>query len=509
MNSLYVLGQILKADFLERVRRYSFLVVLGLGVAAGYLAVPSSEAGYTVLVMDGYRGIYNSAWVGVMVALVTATFLTLPGFYLVKDCLSRDIESGVGQIIAASPLGKVQYMLGKFLSSFCVLMAMVGVIFSTTILMQLLRGESSHINLLQLLAPFVFIVLPAMALVAAFALLFEGIPFLRGGFGNLVWFFVWLAGLTVGMAGGGNDPLGVNGVVRELTGFAAQYLGRDSVGITIASFVQHQESGTFIWEGMAWGNFALGRLIWLLAALGLVGASALVFNRFDAKPRTRGAKKGGEKSELLSWDELGGSLLTAPGLRFSFAGMVRAELLLLFSGARWWWFGTALILQAVALGQSPGILKLSWLWPVLLWSQLGSREHKEGAAPLIFSSPGVLFRQLPAQWTAGFILAAASAGVVLVKAALAGDMGVLTSTLVGAAFIPAMALGLGVLTRGSKPFEVIFVCLWYFGPVNGIPALDFTGLSGWAGHAPAYLAVTSLLLAAAFSRRHYDLSKGL
>jgi len=40
MKTLRTLYHLTRADFLERIRRYSFLIVLALTVCAGYLFVP-------------------------------------------------------------------------------------------------------------------------------------------------------------------------------------------------------------------------------------------------------------------------------------------------------------------------------------------------------------------------------------------------------------------------------------------------------------------------------------
>jgi hypothetical protein len=58
---------------------------------------------------------------------------------------------------------------------------MVGIVAVSRIAMQLVRGEDRHIELWKLFAPFLLPAFPAMAVVAAIAVFFETIPFLRGG----------------------------------------------------------------------------------------------------------------------------------------------------------------------------------------------------------------------------------------------------------------------------------------------------------------------------------------
>jgi hypothetical protein len=70
MPALRTLFHLTRADFLERARRYSFLVML-----------------------------------------------SLPAFYLVKNAIERDEQTRVGQIIATAPLSKSLYTLDKAFSN--------------------------------------------------------------------------------------------------------------------------------------------------------------------------------------------------------------------------------------------------------------------------------------------------------------------------------------------------------------------------------------------------------
>ncbi len=83
MNSAHVLYHMVRADFLERVRRYSFLVTLA---GALYLAYGVAAEKVWIVVGNGYRGVYNSAWIGMLMSVCCSTFLSLVGFYIVKNC---------------------------------------------------------------------------------------------------------------------------------------------------------------------------------------------------------------------------------------------------------------------------------------------------------------------------------------------------------------------------------------------------------------------------------------
>lgn len=146
MNTLRAISHMMRADYLERIRRISFLITLAIGILAVSLCLPARDASYSIFayreplhvaIQGGapgtvsfptpvwYRGVYNSAWIGMVVALLATFWLGLIGFYLVKNTVERDMRTGVGQVLATTPLNRVQYTLGKTLSNFAFLTSMV------------------------------------------------------------------------------------------------------------------------------------------------------------------------------------------------------------------------------------------------------------------------------------------------------------------------------------------------------------------------------------------------
>ena len=103
MSTLRMLYHSARADFLERTRRYGFLITIGLTIYVAYLYIPPASFGYLGFSLGGVRGIYNSAWIGGIITLLCVTLLVLPGFYLVKNSITRDIDTRVGEIIATTP----------------------------------------------------------------------------------------------------------------------------------------------------------------------------------------------------------------------------------------------------------------------------------------------------------------------------------------------------------------------------------------------------------------------
>jgi hypothetical protein len=513
MNALHVLYHMVRADFLERARRYSFLVVLGATVYLGYLV---ASGRFTVWLGSTHRGVYNSAWVGVLMTMPTLFFMLFAGFYVVKNTLERDRRTGVGQIIASTPVTKRLYILGKVLSNLAVFLTIMGVLILAAVGAQLVRGEETRIVVWPLLSPFLLIWLPAMATVAALAVLFETLPGLRGGWGNVVYFFLLMTLIgyhLILLFEHATDVPFVDlmgyGLMRSvfaetLGGSIPGYDGHFQITMTRDPALQ-----PILWAGIAWTPERLAaRLYWLGVAFVFVLAATASFNRFDP---ARGLFQGIRRPFILVWrervDRWFGHLPTSASIIASRAagrfgavlgrvGLVpadrilahsrlvrtlRAELRLMLKGQRWWWHLVALGLIVAGLTGDQvrhEVLPYAWLWPLLAWSAMGVRETRHGTEQLVFSAPHPLRRQLPATWLAGVLVALLTGGGALVRLLLDGDRAGVGAWLVGALFIPALALALGCWSRNSKLFEVVYTILWYAGPVEGIAVLDFMGASG-------------------------------
>ncbi len=523
---LRALGHVALADFLERVRRGSFLAILGL---AGLLAY-SIHTGAWSMHVGRFVGRPTAPWIAALTALVTSFMLSLFGFYLVKNAVERDRATGVGQILAATPLSRPLYTLGKALSNFAVLATMVGALAAVTFLVVLLRGLPGSGHPWAVAAPFLLIALPSVAVAAALAVLFESVRWLAGGLGNVLFFFAWLGLLTGAMASGHAwlDPLGMLATHDSLVaavGAEHPEVATADLGMSLNLGPRREASTSFTWSGFRWTAARVaGRLEWLAVAAALALLAALPFDRFDrrAAPHRRGRRKRSSETKAAPPSALVATptRLTPvpPGSRRSRLGaLVVAELRLMIRGWPWWWYlGLAglLVAQALApLATARSVLvPVAWLACVLLFSPLGNREQRAGTFEILAASYRPAVRQPLAAWLAGVAVAAGVAAPAVARLLAGGEAGAVLAILAGALFVPGLALALGVWTGGPKAFEVLFTLLWYVGPLNRVPALDFSGATEQAvahGSAALWLALGLAAVAAALARRAGQLRSGL
>jgi len=511
---------IARADFLERTRRYSFFLAVLFATFLGYAAA----RGKIFLQFEGYRGVYTSGWIGALVGLAITCFVSLVGFYIVKNCVERDRLTGVGQIVAATPVSKVTYAFGKFLSNFAVLSAMVAVLAVAAVAMQFLVAEDPAMHLWALLSPFVLLALPTMALTAAVALGFEMLPGLRGGSGNVAWFFVWVFTLSAPMLSDRSwlDPMGIFTVMNSLGAEAHRYVPNYHGGMSFNIDVAQQSAQVieaWRWAGIPWNTQLIElRLMWFAAAWGLVAVVALVFDRFDTSrtSRFKALPAAGAVGQDVVQGSVSGTRMEVHLTRLdqgasgaAFGRLFVAELRLGLFGLHWWWYAVAgglLIAQLAApLDASRGpILASSWMWCVFVWSSMGVRETRFTVRQVLFSCANVVPGQVAACFAAGVLVAATAGAGAAVRLAIAQDGAGLLAWFAGVLLLPAAALFLGVLSGTSKPFEALLTVTWYIGPMNQTPGIDFTGSANGSrtfADALGCLVVAGVLLAAALGMR--------
>lgn len=525
---LRVVYHLVRADFLDRTRRYSFFVMLVLTMLASCFYLPPQNASYRTLSFGPYRGVYNSAWVGMQVAMLASFLLSLVGFYVVKNTIERDQQTGVGQIIATTPLSKPLYTLGKMLSNFAVLAAMVEVTVIVAAGIQFMRAEDTRLDLWGLLSPFLFLTLPAVAMVAALAVLFEAISWLRGSAGNVIFFLLSMAGFLFAQkdlfTGGGTkllDPFGISMPLVQIHSMLQSKFTNVTADASVGLTGTNGDSlHVFSWGGVQWTSAILWqRLFWLGLAIAIALLSALFFSRFD--PARTGIQRKRISEERADTASPTAEPATSAPLAVHLTPLAdRAhgshwivvligEIRLLLKGFSLWWYLIASGINAAMFFMPLDTTRtifypLALIWPLFIWSGLGHRETRFHTQQMVFSTAHPLVRQFPMSWLAGVLCTLLLTSGMIIHVLLAGDMGRLILSVIGALAIPSLATAMGVWVGNGRLFEVVYLVWWYAGPVNHVPLLDYMEMTQTRATIQlslAYLAIALLLLIIAFVGR--------
>jgi ABC-type transport system involved in multi-copper enzyme maturation permease subunit len=498
MQSLRSVLAIARADFFERTRSYGFLVILALTVFSAWRLVPNAGSTRAPMHFDAFRALNTAAGIGATVATMCGLWLFFIGFYLVSNAVKRDEDTGVGQIIATTQVGKATYLFGKAVSNLAVLLAILGAVSLTLVLTLLVKGEGGGFDLVALWLPLWVLVTPSLALVAALAVVAEVLFRNLRGVINVAYFFFWTFVLMASMlvfanvpvstpAGQITDMFAMRTVVEAMeTDLRLVKPEHKKLDVQVNFPFADQVDRTFVFGGFKqvfplW----LWRFAWVGVAALLVGLVAVPFRRFDPAYRHASGGQQGQKPDRVQTDQqsipVRGRSLALPSVETGspFLLLLQSELRLMLHGrSRWWWLVTGGLLVATAVAPLgiahryvlPGL----WFWHVLVLSRLGCREVSARTTEIVFAAPSPLARQLPAALGAGVALTLVLGLSVLLRQLLAGNPAGALGVVAGALFIPALALALGTWTNGSKTFEILFTVLWY-GAMNDAPPMDFAG----------------------------------
>jgi ABC-type transport system involved in multi-copper enzyme maturation permease subunit len=454
---------IARADLLERTRTFGIAIVVAALLELGYLFVPDRSAAYSTVDLGGWRGIYDSSWMGTMNAVLTIAFLPLIGFFLIRPAQSRDAVNGTYDIVASSPLPRTSVALGKWSSNVALLIAFAALLGVAAIAMQMVRGEDRSIDLLAYLLPFAIVTIPACAVTASLAMAITAIPGLRGIGGGIVWFFVWAALFVIPeqIAGNGTtalDPLGASMLTASLFHGLSVAEPHVDIGNNIAIGFSGPAKHVFRFVGIPWDGAAIGvRAVWCLVAIA-IAAAVSSFALVRTNPRARG--------RLAELPARLVALVPLPPL-------LRAELGATLGEAGPYWLAGMVGVTIAALvvpveGLARVVAPLVWIWPLGPIAFATVMDVRANCEDVLRATPTPSWRRALARATSCFLVA-----VVPVAALALRDGGAGLIALLPLAFAAAcVGLALGVLARSPLPFEGIALAIWYLGAVNRFPPLD-------------------------------------
>lgn len=483
---------IIKADYLQRTRSYSFLITLAVTVFMAYLFVPPHTASYTTLSALGYKGVYNSAWVGYVSGIMTSFMLSFYGFLLVNSGIKKDIETEVGLIIATTPVTNFKYLLSKQISNYLVLLTIAGITFMVSIVVFLVRGTGQPFILGNFIFPYLFFALPALFVVAALAVTAEVFLGKRSILQFIIYFLLFgICMAFINEQGGSDtgvfDPFGLSLMTKSITQHINTHFHEDIKSVSFGFiFNGHKTFKLFEWEGLNWTSvFIFSRLLWMGFGLGLIYISSVFFHRFDfkqtvtAKKKKLGSASAAESGQLINPIRISRGVLPALSFDYGIYPLIKTEFLLLIrQGNKWLWLLNVGLW--VAMFVIPFKYAYSYLLPVLLflqvtrWSELVTKEKTNRIHYFAYASYKPLQRMLPAQIIAGILLAIGLSLPVIIRSISTSNLYAVVGLLNGAILIVLLAVTLGILTGGKKLFEVFFFLLTY-AVINQVPLFDYPG----------------------------------
>ena len=515
---------IIKADYLQRTRSYAFLITLAISLYIAYTFVPAPGAAYTTVRVGNYVGAYNAAWIGYVTAMMTSVFLSLIGFYLVNNSIKKDIETGVGMIIAATSISNFKYLLSKMLSNFLVLLSIMSIVFVMSMVLFFIRGDGFSFEITQFILPYAFVTVPAIFFIASLAVVAEIFLGRRPVIQYLLFFvlFNFISANVMTREGSAViwlDPFGAKAVTTGMEDFVRTHLNEQLHVVSMGfNFSDKLHVKTFVFEGIQWQPaFIASRFVWIAFSLLLIWIAARFFHRFDVKEKTSTKKKRPVTTNISSGLITGDIKLSAlPAITpaYGILPFIKTELLMLFrKGSKWFWLinlgGMIALVFAPLLIAHQIILPVLWFLQVSRWSDIATKEKTNRIHYFTYAAYKPVSRLLVSQMIAGIILAVALNVPLIIRYLINGDLIHVAAIVTGAVFIVAFAVFLGILSGGNKLFEILFFLLTY-GIINHIPFMDYFGsMHDDVNYISVMLVIIIFLLTVSFALRKYEIRHAL
>jgi hypothetical protein len=139
--------------------------------------------------------VLGAGYLGNSAATLGIVFMVGAAFYLVAASIQQDRRKRVGLILAATPVSNAAFLVGRWSSHVVYLLVLASLIPVIGVVRFWTFGEGAF-DAATFFVPFLLLVPPGAAFVAALAVVFDVTPGLRGRVGYVVWFFFGMAVVT-------------------------------------------------------------------------------------------------------------------------------------------------------------------------------------------------------------------------------------------------------------------------------------------------------------------------
>lgn len=459
----YVIYQVFKADFLERTRRFSFMVLCAAVMFLTFFSVPDVKAPFVSVCIEPnvfYQG-SNATWVPITIALCGGILFPMVGFGFVKGTISMDRDSKFLYVCQSMNMKKSDYIIGKFFSNLLLLTIMWFVAVVSAAVMLIFKFPDSMIGFYEYISPFMGIY-PGIVFAAVFAVILESLPLhdrFKNAMGISTFFIMFLISYSTTDYG---NPLirvmdysnyrwnmdSINSVVRSVIGHDVR-----ETGILVPGGVFSESNGTkeIFFRGLLWDNSYFVDKVFLTAICLILASIAIMVLEQQERESNCKAERNSAQFRLGRSYYLNHFMFE---LKILVKGFPKAIFILIIGLWVYSFFAPLQYVQGYIW-----VITLIFVMPV--FSQIGSREHEYNMAEYFTTIRFSLVKQTLYSYLWGvFVLLLISMPVVSKLAELHEYFSAFCYVEFSL-FVPAIASFLGEYTKTRRAFETLFLLLCF------------------------------------------------
>lgn len=507
-----MIGHVLRALALNevrlRMRRVSTIVAVLAVVAISWAMISDPAGGNALLVVDDARVLYTSSTLALGSSALASMLFALGGFYLVRGRIAEDIRTGAGSVIGATPVGNALFLAGRWLGAVAYLGLLLLAFMGTILVCHALRGDGP-VEPLVYLSTYCLVLLPMIFFAASCAILFDSWAPLMGKGGDLLFFVLWVAQVSMVALVQTSGDAGSRWTVFDFTGMSATivtlgaHLDTTHMSLGASPFDPARAPVTlpaFVWNAQV----VLMRCVSAVLALLPLAPAVWMFHRFspDKVKVSRSRQRRSPLAIIDGWlrplSRLVQPLFALAARLPRRGGQVLADVALTLAASP-----SAIAALIVALCASvavdaralaPVLMVCVAYWGILA-SDMSTRDFQAGAEDMTGAVDGGSARRYLRQYAAAVVLGMMFMGVIAIRFAL-HDLVRGAAVVVGILALGALAQLMGRCSRTPRTFMSLFLFGLYVAVnVTVVPMVDAVGFNGVA-NVQSVLAYAGIGLAA-------------
>ncbi|MCP5455173.1 MAG: hypothetical protein H7A30_02700 [Thermotogae bacterium] len=456
MKSIYKILKLSNFELIRFLRNKKFVFIMSFTIFAGIVSIAPDYYPFHIIISSG-RGIYNSAWIGIMMAIIINLFLFILGFIIIRHNIEDDRNNGIDVFIDSSEITKNQYILYKHFSKFIILIVISFILIFTSGIMQIIRGEDRNIDIIKLFWPFLISSVPTLYFLASVSVLFEVVKILRRSLGNLILFALWMV-YSISI-----DPQPI------LDLFGMNYYFRTVFKKSLIIIGNPKIIDKYLVESINYSaEFYVQRLIIIIVSVLCLILSMKFFKGLQSFDVTRKNKFEDlieknlfkEKNKNFRFEGIK-SIFKMNRIKFNFIEMYKGELRIILKKSYILFILTVFFSILNIERFNITTYYISLFLGMIYISEIGSREYYTGIQKILYSSYNFTLRQFLSLYSASFTVLTFAYSGILIKFLAEGNYRSIVSVFISEIIIISVIYIFGIILRNTNFLEIILFFISY------------------------------------------------
>lgn len=331
MSTLAIARSSLATSLTRYSRSWGLWLLLLVAPVGARLMISNEDGQGIAIAINSQLPVLTSSMLGVWLGIVVSTLLLPVGYIYLRANTTRRQPWQVEEVTGAS---RVAIMLGRYAADVAILFAMLAALtFAGWFLGWLMI--SGPLNLWAITFALWIIAAPALMGIAAIRLVFDAVPWLRGGLGDFAYFMIWIATLIMPILGQ-NQPSGIAANMSDFPGFMRPLTGPSPAAeqdIAIGgTALKPGRIALDVDAGLSAPGYLASRGLWALVAVTLVVIAGLIYRPHKPRARAKGKRWIGRLLANGPPPAVNPGAVAAPRVAMPLAGLAIAEFRLIGAG---------------------------------------------------------------------------------------------------------------------------------------------------------------------------------